>query len=260
MKNNKEDILKMGGEELESRLILGTGKFPSKKMIPEVIRRSGVQVVTVALRRVDVNSKEENILEYIDKDCILMPNTSGATNAGEAVKIAEIARAAGCGDWVKVEVIKDNKYLLPDNYETLKASEMLVEKGFKVFPYVSPELSVAKELESVGVESVMPLGSPIGTNKGVSTRELVKILIAEINIPIIVDAGIGKPFHAAEAMELGCEAVMVNTAIATSDNPALIGEAFAEAVLAGRKAYLAKTPPVKDEAEASSPLTGFLKD
>ncbi len=255
-----KDVFKIGGKELNSRLILGTGKYPRKSMISEVIKSSGAEVVTVALRRVDINSKEDNVLNYIDDSCVLMPNTSGAITADEAVKIARIARAAGCGDWVKIEVIKDNKYLLPDNYETLKAAEILVKEGFKVFPYISPELAVSKELENIGVEAVMPLGAPIGTNKGIETKELVKILISEINLPIIVDAGIGKPSHAAEAMELGCDAVMVNTAIATSENPPLMGDAFGRAVEAGRKAFHAKTAPVKDRAEASSPLTGFLSD
>ncbi|OWZ82826.1 thiazole synthase [Natranaerobius trueperi] len=254
------DLLRIGGKELENRLIIGTGKFPSKSIIPKVIEKSNTQAVTIALRRIDLHSEQENILEYVPNNCLLMPNTSGARTAEEAVKIAEIARAADCGDWVKIEVIRDSKYLLPDNHETLKASKVLVEKGFKVFPYVSPELSVAKALESFGVEAVMPLGAPIGTNKGIETRELVKILISEINLPIIVDAGIGKPSHAAEAMEMGCEAVLVNTAIATADNPPLMGEAFNQAVQAGRKAFLAKTAPVKDLADASSPLTGFLQN
>ncbi|UMZ73176.1 thiazole synthase [Natranaerofaba carboxydovora] len=254
------DTFKIGGKELKSRLIVGTGKYPRKSMISEVIKSSGTEVITLALRRVDINSEDENILNYIDDSCVLMPNTSGATTADEAVKIARIAKAAGCGDWVKIEVIKDNKFLLPDNYETLKASETLVKEGFKVFPYVTPELAVAKELENVGVEAVMPLGAPIGTNKGLETRELIKILISEINLPIIVDAGIGRPSQAAEAMELGCEAVMVNTAIATSQDPPLMADAFGRGVEAGRKAFLAKNPQVKDKAEASSPLTGFLSE
>ncbi|ACB85487.1 thiazole synthase [Natranaerobius thermophilus] len=254
------DILKIGGKKLTNRLIVGTGKFPRKSLIPQVLDSSGSQAVTVALRRVDLNSDDENVLDYINQDCILMPNTSGARNAEEAVKIAQIAQAAGCGNWVKIEVIKDQKYLLPDNSETLKASKTLVDEGFKVFPYVSPELSIAQEMEQIGVEAVMPLGAPIGTNKGLETRELIKILISEINLPIIVDAGIGRPSQAAEAMELGCEAVLVNTAIATAENPVLMAEAFSQAVKSGRKAYLSKAAPVKETAEASSPLTGFLRD
>ncbi len=256
---SNHDLLHIGGRELSNRLIIGTGKFPQKKLISETMTESGAQAVTVALRRVDLQAEEENVLEYVNKNAILMPNTSGARTAEEAVKIAEIARAAGCGDWVKIEVIRDQKYLLPDNNETLKASEKLVSQGFKVFPYVTPELSVAKEMESIGVEAVMPLGAPIGTNKGLETRELVKILISEIDLPIIVDAGIGKPSQAAEAMELGCEAVLVNTAIATADNPPLMAKAFSQAVEAGRKAFLAKAAPVQETAEASSPLTGFLQ-
>ncbi|SJZ52271.1 thiazole synthase [Selenihalanaerobacter shriftii] len=252
------DKLIINGQEVDSRLFIGTGKFPNKNIIPEVIKRSGAQVVTVALRRMDFEAKEENIINYIPDDCILMPNTSGARTAKEAVKIAKIARAAGCGDWVKIEVISDNKYLLPDNYETIKATEMLVKEGFTVLPYMSPDLMVAKELEKVGAAAVMPLGAPIGTNRGLKTKELVRILIEEIEVPTIVDAGIGKPSDAAEAMELGAEAVLVNTAIATAKDLVLIGEAFKQGVEAGRKAYVAGTGQIKKYASASSPLTGFL--
>ena len=234
------DALKIGGKEIKSRLFLGTGKFPYG-VIPEVINRSGAEVVTVALRRADFSGGQEDILSYVHKDCILMPNTSGARDAAEAVKIARLARAAGCGDWIKIEVIKDNKYLLPDNYETIKATEIL-----------------AKELQAVGAAAVMPLGAPIGTNRGLKTKELVRILIDEVDLPIIVDAGIGKPSEAAEAMEMGAAAVLVNTAIATAENPAEMAEAFGLAVQAGRKAYLAGPGATKIYAEASSPLTGFL--
>ena len=249
----------IGGREVTSRLFIGTGKFSNNRMIPEVIKRSGAQVVTVALRRIDFDSEDENMLNYIPKDCILMPNTSGARNAEEAVRIARLARAAGCGDWIKIEVVSDNKYLLPDNYETIKATEILVKEGFVVLPYMSPDLMVAKRLRDAGAAAVMPLGAPIGTNKGLKTRELVKILIDEIDLPIIVDAGLGKPSEAAEAMELGAAAVLVNTAIATAGDPILMGEAFDLAVRAGRKAYISGAGAVKDYAEASSPLTGFLE-
>lgn len=253
------DELVIGGKKLKSRLFLGTGKFPNKDIIPEVINKSGTQVVTVALRRVDFNSEQENILNYIDQDCILMPNTSGARNAEEAVRIARIAKAAGCGNWVKIEVISDNKYLLPDNQETIKATEILVKEGFQVFPYMSPDLMVAKRLAEAGAAAVMPLGAPIGTNRGLKTRELIQILVEEIPLPIIVDAGIGKPSEAAEAMEMGAAAVLVNTAIATADDPVMMAEAFNLAVQAGRKAYLTGTGPTTQLARASSPLTGFLR-
>ena len=251
--------LYLGGKKITSRLIVGTGKFPSKEIIPKVIEASGTAAVTVALRRVDFNSKNENILEYIE-EVTLMPNTSGARNAEEAIRIAKIARAAGCGDWVKIEVIKDNKYLLPDNYETIIASEKLVKEGFRVFPYVSPDLMVAKKLEEIGVEAVMPFGAPIGSNRGLKTKELLKILISEIKLPIIVDAGIGRPSEACEAMEMGAQAVLVNTAIATAKDPVIMAQAFKKAVEAGRMAYEAGPGAVQERAEASSPLTGFLRE
>jgi thiazole synthase len=252
------DKLIIGGVELNSRLLIGTGKFPNKKIIPDVIKGSGANVITMALRRVDISSKEENILEYIPRDCILLPNTSGARNADEAIRIARLARAMGCGDWVKIEVISDNKYLLPDNYETIKATETLAKEGFIVLPYMSPDLMAAKSLVSAGAAAVMPLGAPIGTNKGLQTKELIRILIEEIKLPIIVDAGIGKPSHAAEAMEMGAAAVLVNTAIATAGDPIRMGEAFNLSIKAGRMAYLSKLGPERSYAEASSPLTGFL--
>lgn len=253
------DKLIIAGKEIKSRLFIGTGKFSSNSLIPKVIDKSSSEVVTVALRRVDPNGEDENILNYISKECLLLPNTSGARNAEEAIKIAHIARAAGCGNWVKIEVISDNKYLLPDNYETIKATEILAKEGFVVLPYMSPDLMVAKRLESVGAAAVMPLGAPIGTNRGLKTKELVRILIDEIKVPIVVDAGIGKPSEAAEAMEMGADAVLVNTAIATANDPILMAEAFKLAVEAGRKAYLAGTGETKLYAEASSPLTGFLR-
>ena len=256
----KNDSLVIGGVELKSRLFVGTGKFHSNGIIPEMIRLSGAQVITVALRRIDLDSENENMLNYIPKECVLMPNTSGARNAEEAIRIARLARAAGCGNWIKIEVISDNKYLLPDNFETVKATEILVKEGFTVLPYMCPDLMAAKRLRDAGAAAVMPLGAPIGTNKGLKTKELVKIIIDEINLPIIVDAGIGKPSEAAEAMEIGAAAVLVNTAIATASDPLGMAEAFGFAIRAGRKAYLAGMGIVKDFAEASSPLTGFLKE
>lgn len=253
-----DDRLVIGGQELKSRLFVGTGKFHSNGVIPKVIRSSGAQVVTVALRRVDFASEDENILEHIPKDCILMPNTSGARNAEEAVRIARLARASGCGNWIKIEVVSDNKYLLPDNFETLKATEILVQEGFVVLPYMSPDLMAAKRLRDVGAAAVMPLGAPIGTNKGLKTKEIIRILIGEIDVPVIVDAGLGKPSHAAEAMEMGADAVLVNTALATAGDPVGMGEAFGLAVKAGRMAFLSGTGPIRESADASSPLTGFL--
>ncbi len=254
------DKLNIGGFELESRLFIGTGKFPSKKIIPEVIKKSESKVITMALRRVDLKSKEENILDYIPSDCILLPNTSGARNAKEAVRIARLAKNMGCGNWIKIEVISDNKYLLPDNYETIKATEILAKEGFIVLPYMSPDLMAGKRLVDAGATAIMPLGAPIGTNRGIQTRELVQIMINEIDLPIIVDAGIGKPSEAAQAMEMGAAAVLVNTAIATAGDPISMAEAFSLGVKAGRMAYLSKLGPERKYGEASSPLTGFLNE
>lgn len=254
------DVLKIGGQEISCRLFLGTGKFSSNRLIPEIVEASGAQVVTVALRRVDPEYEEENIASYVPGNCILMPNTSGARNAGEAVRIARLARAAGCGNWVKIEVITDNRYLLPDNYETVKATEILASEGFVVLPYMSPDLMVAKKLVEAGAAAVMPLGAPIGSNRGLKTRELIRILIDEIPLPIIVDAGIGRPSEAAEAMEMGAAAVLVNTAIATAGDPVAMARAFGLAVEAGRLAYLAGPGETQEYASASSPLTGFLRD
>jgi thiazole synthase len=253
-----EDKLVIDGREISSRLFIGTGKFSNNRLIPLVVKSSGAQVVTVALRRIDFDSEDENMLNYIPKECILMPNTSGARNADEAVRIARLARTSGCGNFIKIEVISDNKYLLPDNFETVRATEILAKEGFTVLPYMSPDLMAAKRLRDAGAAAVMPLGAPIGTNKGLKTRELIGILINEIDLPIIVDAGIGKPSEAAEAMEMGAAAVLVNTALATAGDPIVMGEAFGHAVIAGRKAFLSGTGALKENAEASSPLTGFL--
>lgn len=254
------DKLVIGGFELTSRLLIGTGKFPNKNIIPDVIAKSESQVITMALRRVDLKSKEENILDYIPSNCILLPNTSGARNAEEAVRIARLAKAMGCGNWIKIEVISDNKYLLPDNMETIKATEILAKEGFIVLPYMSPDLMAGKRLVEAGAAAVMPLGAPIGTNRGLQTKELVQIMIDEIKLPIIVDAGIGKPSDASQAMEMGAAAVLVNTAIATAGDPVSMGEAFSLGVKAGRMAYLSKLGPERKFAEASSPLTGFLNE
>ncbi|GKU23261.1 thiazole synthase [Clostridium folliculivorans] len=252
------DLLNIGGVELKSRLFVGTGKYGSNKIIPDIIKASGTQVVTAALRRVNFSDEEENILSYI-KDCVIMPNTSGARNAEEAIRLARIAKAAGCGNWVKIEIMSDNKYLLPDNYETIKATEVLAKEGFIVLPYMNPDIMDARRMVNAGAAAVMPLGAPIGSNRGIRTKEMIQILIDEIKVPIVVDAGIGKPSDAAEAMEMGAEAVLINTALATAGDPVLMAEAFKLAVEGGRKGYLAKLGAERFKAEASSPLTGFLR-
>ncbi len=253
-----EDYLDIGGEKLTSRLFTGTGKYSSDSLIPAISRVSGSEVITVALRRLDFSSKSENMLDSIPKEMKLLPNTSGARTAEEAVRIAELARAAGCGNWVKIEVINDNKYLLPDGYETVKATEILAKKGFVVLPYINGDLYVARSCRDAGAAAVMPLGSPIGSNRGIRCTEMIRILIEEIDIPVIVDAGIGKPSDACIAMEMGADACLVNTAIASSNNPIGMAEAFKKAVESGREAYLSGIGSVGMKASASSPLTGFL--
>ncbi|UZQ51150.1 thiazole synthase [Clostridium kluyveri] len=257
MKQNNDNMI-IGGHAFNSRFILGSGKF-SLEMTKIVIDNAGVEIATLALRRANVGG-EGNILDYMPKDITLLPNTSGARNAEEAVRIARLARELGCGDFVKIEVIHDSKYLLPDNYETIKATEILAKEGFIVMPYMYPDLNVARSLVDVGAAAIMPLGAPIGSNKGLLTHDFIKILVDEIDIPIIVDAGIGKPSQACQAMEMGVDAIMANTAIATAKNVGLMAKAFKSAIEAGRRAYLAGLGRVLDcGAEASSPLTGFLK-
>lgn len=254
----EKDLFEVGGKTLPSRLFIGTGKYASDEVIPEICRSSGSGVITVALRRVDFNASTDNVMQHIPGDMQLMPNTSGARTADEAVRIARLARAAGCGDWIKIEVITDNRHLLPNGGETVKATEILVGEGFQVFPYINPDLYIARDLVNAGAAAVMPLGAPIGTNRGLKTEEMIRILIEEIQIPVVVDAGIGKPSHACRAMEIGADACLVNTAIATSDNPVLMARAFADAVAAGRRGFLAGEAPRRQSASASSPLTGFL--
>jgi thiazole synthase len=255
-----EDCLEIGGVKIACRLFVGTGKFSGHQLMREVLLAAKADVTTVALRRVDSGSQADNILDYIPPGCSVMINTSGARTADEAVRIARLARAAGAGNWIKIEVIADNRYLLPDNMETLKATETLVKEGFVVFPYMCPDLSMGRRLAECGAAAVMPLGAPIGSNRGLKTKELVEIMIREIKAPIIVDAGLGKPSDACECMEMGCAAVLVNTAIAVSLNPVDCARAFSQAVGAGRLAYLSGIPASVDEARASSPLTGFLRD
>lgn len=260
MKNKKSslDPLIIAGKKFTSRFLLGTGKFPSKEILKNCLKESRTQIVTVALRRIDIERHEENILKYIPKNITLLTNTSGARNAKEAIRIAHLARESGCGNWIKIEVINDSKYLLPDNYETIKATEQLVKDGFVILPYISPDLNVARELVKVGAATVMPLGSLIGSKQGLKTKELIKILIDEIDIPVVVDAGIGFPSQAAEAMEMGADAVLINTAVATAENAVALSKSFALAIEAGRLAYLHANKEIKNTAQASSPLTGFL--
>jgi thiazole synthase len=259
MPENIHDALVIGGRALSSRLMIGSGKYALDAQIPEILRRSGAEVITVALRRVHAQSPQDNVLAHIPAGVQVLTNTSGARNADEAVRIARLARAAGASDWIKIEVITDNKYLLPDGEETVKATQVLAKEGFVVLPYISPDLAVARKLADAGAAAIMPLGAPIGTNRGLQTRELLEIIIQEIPLPVIVDAGLGKPSDACQAMELGAAACLLNTAIATSPDPASMAEAFAEAIRAGRRAFLAGLGAASPQARASSPLTGFLR-
>ncbi|MBP1545215.1 MAG: thiazole synthase [Oscillospiraceae bacterium] len=253
-----EDKLILGGREFTSRFILGSGKY-SLDLIKAAVENAGAQIITLALRRAN-NGGAANILDYIPEGVTLLPNTSGARNAEEAVRIARLSRELGCGDFVKIEVIRDSKYLLPDNYETVKATEILAKEGFIVLPYMYPDLNIARDLANAGASAVMPLAAPIGSNRGLCTRDFIKILIDEIDLPVIVDAGIGKPSQACEVMEMGAAAVMANTAIATAGNIPEMASAFRLAIEAGRKAFLSGTGKVRETASASSPLTGFLHD
>ena len=249
----ENDKLVIGGKEFDSRFILGSGKY-SMKLIDAAVKDAGAEIITLAVRRTNTKD-EENILDYIPKNVTLLPNTSGARDAKEAVRIARLARELGCGDFVKIEIMRDSKYLLPDNYETIKATEILAKEGFVVLPYMYPDLNVARELVNVGAAAVMPLASPIGSNKGLATKEFIQILIDEIDLPIIVDAGIGAPSQACEAMEMGAAAIMANTALATAGDLTLMASAFKDAI----KAYLAGLGRVLTRgASASDPLTGFL--
>lgn len=254
----EEEQLIIGGHRFSSRLFTGTGKFSAKSWIPKMLAASGSEMITVALRRIDSGGVGGNILDFIPEGVVLLPNTSGARNAEEAVRIARIAREAGCGNFIKIEVITDMKYLMPDNYETLRATEILAREDFVVLPYILPDLTLAKKLEAAGAAAVMPLGAPIGTNRGLETKSLLALLIDNCQVPVVIDAGIGRPSHAAEAMEMGADAVLVNTAIATAEDPATMGRAFSLAVQAGRLAYLARMAEESELARASSPLTGFL--
>ncbi len=258
--NTRQDSpLTIAGKTFQSRFMLGTGKFKNKTDVTASILASQTEIVTVALRRIDIERHEENILEYIPKNITLLTNTSGARNTEEAVRIARLARESGCGNWVKIEVINDSKYLLPDNNKTIQATEILSAEGFVVLPYMYPDLYTARALVKAGAAAIMPLGSLIGSNQGLKTKEFLKILIDEIHdVPLVVDAGIGTPSQAAEAMEMGIDAVLANTAVATAQNPEGLAKAFCLAVDAGRLAYLSGAPTIQSGAETSSPLTNFL--
>ncbi len=246
----QKDSLIIGGHEFTSRFILGSGKY-NLELIKAAVEHAGAQIITLALRRANT-AGSENILDYIPKGVTLLPNTSGARNADEAVRI---------GDFVKIEVIRDSKYLLPDNYETIKATEILAKEGFVVLPYMYPDLNAARDMANAGAAAIMPLGAPIGSNKGLCTKEFISILVDEIDLPVIVDAGIGRPSQACEAMEMGVDAVMANTAIATAGDIPVMAEAFKKAIEAGRSAYLSGLGRVLEKGgSASSPLTGFLED
>ena len=255
--------LVIAGREFQSRLMVGTGKFSSPQAMRDALEASGTQIVTVALRRADLSGKRDpfaNILEFIDGEkYLLLPNTSGAMNAEEAVRLARLAVAAGLPKWVKLEIHPDPRYLLPDPIETLKAAEILVKEGFIVLPYINADPVLAKRLQDVGTATVMPLGSPIGSNRGIQTRDQIRIIIEQATVPVVVDAGIGAPSHAAEAMELGADAVLVNTAIAIASDPNRMGVAFKMAVEAGRAAYEMGLGEISDTAQATSPLTAFLE-
>jgi thiazole synthase len=257
----KMDQLVIAGRSFSSRLLVGTGKFASNQAMVQALENSGSEIVTVALRRVDIENPADSLLSHIDRQrYLLLPNTSGARNADEAVRLARLARAAGCEAWVKLEVTPDPYYLLPDPVETLKAAEILVREGFTVLPYMPADPVLARRLEEAGCATLMPLGAPIGSNRGLKTRDLVAIIIEQAGVPVVVDAGLGAPSHAALAMEMGADAVLVNTALADTPDPAAMARAFRKGVEAGREAYLAGLGPQRDRAVASSPLTGFLRE
>lgn len=255
----KNDVWKLGDHEFTSRFILGSGKY-SLDLIQAAVENAGAQIVTMALRRANEGGLA-NILDYIPEGVTILPNTSGARNAEEAVRIARLAREVCGSDFVKIEIMRDSKYLLPDNYETVRATEILAKEGFVVMPYMYPDLNAARDMADAGAACIMPLGAPIGSNKGLCTKEFIQILIDEIDLPIIVDAGIGRPSQACEAMEMGAAAVMANTAIASSGDVKAMAGAMGLAVKAGRQAYLAGMgQTIARGGSASSPLTGYLRD
>ncbi len=251
------DPLLIAGRELRSRLITGTGKYPSPEAMRDAVVASGCELVTVAVGRIDLDDVEEAITDYLPEGVGLLPNTAGSATAEEAVRIARLARAGGLPDWIKLEVIPDPRWLLPDPVETLKAAEQLVDEGFTVLPYVLPDPVLQKRLEAVGCAAVMPLAAPIGSGRGLKLRHAIEIMVEQAEVPVVVDAGLGAPSHAAESMELGADAVLVNTAIARAEDPAAMAAAFRLAVEAGRMARLAGPIEVHETAEPSSPLGGL---
>ncbi len=253
-----QDTFKLGNHTFSSRFILCSGKF-SLDIINAAVQEAGAQIITLALRRANIGGIA-NILDYIPKGVTILPNTSGARNAEEALRIARLARECGCGDFIKVEVIHESKYLLPDNYQTAKATELMAKENFVVLPYMYPDLNAARDMANAGAAAIMPLGAPIGTNKGLVTKEFIQILVDEIDLPVIVDAGIGRPSQACEAMEMGVTAIMANTAIATAGDVPAMARAFRQGIEAGRTAFLAGLGRIRDKADASSPLTGFLDE
>jgi len=262
MNSSIHQPLSISGRIFRSRLILGTGKFSSPEAMRDALEASGAEIVTVALRRADLSGKKDpfaNILEFIDsQQFLLLPNTSGAMTAEEALRLARLAAAAGLPKWIKLEIHPDPRYLLPDPVETLKAAEMLVKEGFTVLPYINADPVLAKRLQDIGTATVMPLGSPIGSNRGIQTRDQIRIIIEQATVPVVVDAGLGAPSHAAEAMEMGADAVLVNTAIAVAQDPNRMATAFKWAVAAGRAAFESGLPGGQETASPTSPLTAFL--
>ncbi|PYJ66173.1 MAG: thiazole synthase [Verrucomicrobia bacterium] len=259
---DKPSKLKIADREFSSRLLVGTGKFASNELMRDALIASGTELVTVALRRADISGKRDpfaNILDFIDPKCfLLLPNTSGARNADEAVRLARLAASAGLPKWIKLEIHPDPRYLLPDPVETLAAAEILVREGFTVLPYINADPVLAKRLQDIGTATVMPLGSPIGSNRGIEARLQIEIIIEQATVPVVVDAGLGAPSHAAEAMEMGADAVLVNTAIAIASDPVRMAKAFRKAIEAGREAHEIGLAEKLDAAVATSPLTGFL--
>jgi thiazole synthase len=259
---NDVSTFSIAGRKFRSRLLLGTGKFSSPELMRQTLQASGAEIVTVALRRADLTGRRDpfaNILEFIDPArYLILSNTSGAMNAEEAVRLARLAAAAGLPKWIKLEIHPDPRYLLPDPVETLAAAQVLVREGFVVLPYINADPVLAKRLQEAGTATVMPLGSPIGSNRGLETRELIRIIIEQATVPVVIDAGLGAPSHAAEAMEMGADAVLVNTAIAVAYDPCRMGRAFAEAVHCGREAFEIGLAPPQTNASATSPVTAFV--
>lgn len=260
MSTDRNNFLIIAGRSFKSRLLVGTGKFASSEIMRKAVDASASEIVTVALRRVDLENPQDDMLVALrDGDFLLLPNTSGARDAEEAIRLARLARASGMEPWIKLEVTPDPRYLLPDPVETLKAAQTLIAAGFTVLPYINADPILAKKLEDVGCATVMPLGSPIGSNRGLRTRDALGIIIENASVPVVVDAGLGAPSHATESMEMGADAVLVNTAIATAEDPVRMAQAFKLGVQSGREAFRAGMPAEKQTAEASSPLTGFLE-